>query len=84
MTLAADQAIVEEALDEITERIARMPSNARTREFKARLDPLKRAASTWYHRRPTDDQRAALLESVMDLHERVLNEVPTLPPPAEP
>jgi len=83
MTFAADQAIIEEALDEIAERISRMPSNARTREFRARLEPLKRAASAWHMRVPTDDQRAALLESVMDLHGRVLAEVPTLPPPPE-
>lgn len=83
-TFAADQAILEEALEEIAERISRMPANARTRELRARLDPLRRAGQAWHLRQPTEDQRAALLESVMDLHARVLAEVPTLPPPKEP
>jgi hypothetical protein len=63
--------VIADALAGILDDLAALPATPKTRELQARADNYRRALESWGHMRPTDAQRDALRDLVLDLHARV-------------
>jgi hypothetical protein len=74
-----DKLMIEQALLEAGEYVARMPPSAGARELRARLESFRRAVESWgtVHR-PTREQVAALVEQVNEVRRIATTTAPTL------
>lgn len=64
--------IVEQGLADALERLNEMPASERVRELRTRAMTFERAYKTWNTQPPSEEQRAALTRSVLDLSVEVL------------
>lgn len=64
--------IVEQGLADALERLNEMPASERVRELRAKAMSFERAYRTWATQPPSEEQRAALTRSVLDLNVEVI------------
>jgi len=65
-------AIVQQALSDIVERLAEMPTTPRVVELRHKATSYDVVVQTWDTRPPTETARAAMLKSVLDLSVEVI------------
>jgi hypothetical protein len=65
-------AIVQQALSDIVERLAEMPTTPRVVELRHKATSYDVVVKTWETRPPTETARAAMLKSVLDLSVEVM------------
>jgi hypothetical protein len=64
--------IVQQSLEDILERLNSLEPTARIRELHAKARQYERAVKVWPAKPPTEEQRAAMMKSVMELHVEVI------------
>ena len=64
--------IVRTALADIVERLAEMPANADVRELRMQAASFSRVVREWDSRPPSEEQRAEMTKSVIDLNVKVM------------
>ncbi len=64
--------IVRTALADIVERLAEMPANAEVRELRMQAASFSRVVREWDARAPSEEQRAEVMKSVIDLNVKVI------------
>lgn len=64
--------ILEHALGDLTERLRELPVNTETDALYARARLAERQLDHWRARPPTEEARAALFKSVIDLNLEVM------------
>jgi hypothetical protein len=64
--------IVQQALSDIVERLAEMPTSPRVVELRHKATSYDVVVKTWETRAPTETARAAMLKSVLDLSVEVM------------
>ena len=64
--------IVRTALADIVERLAEMPANAEVRELRMQAASFSRVVREWDIIPPSEDQRAEVTKSVIDLNVKVI------------
>ena len=64
--------IVRTALADIVERLAEMPANAEVRELRMQAASFSRVVREWDSRPPSEEQRAEMTKSVIDLNVKVM------------
>ncbi len=72
MEIATQIHALEKALDEIRVALDDMSQTPRVRDYKAAAASYARMIDTWLQSHPSDAQRDAVLECVMDLHSEVV------------
>ena len=65
-------AIVEQALADTLDRLDELPADARTRALRAQATALQRVVQTWPHQPPSDTQRSAMVDLVLQLNIAVM------------
>jgi hypothetical protein len=65
-------AIVQQALSDIVERLAEMPTTPRVVELRHKASSFDVVVKTWEARPPTETARASMLKSVIDLSVEVM------------
>ena len=65
--------IVRTALADIVERLAEMSANAEVRELRMQAASFSRVVREWDARPPTEEQRAEMTKSVIDLNVKVIS-----------
>jgi len=65
-------AIVEQSLADANERLHDHVGSPRVRELRSRAQTYDRALQSWKTLPPTEEQRAALLKLVLELHLEVI------------
>ncbi|MGH7269201.1 MAG: hypothetical protein ACREJ3_02120 [Polyangiaceae bacterium] len=65
-------AIVEQSLADAIERLGDLPPSPRERELRTKAESYERSFRVWSARSPTEEQRAALLKLVLELHVEVI------------
>lgn len=68
---------LEQLLDEAAEHVARMPKSAGARELGARLERCRRTLQSWGAFRPSDEQREALRQQILEVVGIARNVSPT-------
>jgi hypothetical protein len=66
-------AIVEQSLADANERLRDLVGSPRVRELRSRAQSYERAVQSWKTLPPTEEQRAALLRLVLELHVEVIS-----------
>jgi hypothetical protein len=66
-------AIVEQSLADASERLRDLVGSPQVRELRARAQAYERAVQNWKTLPPTEEQRAALLKLVLELHVEVIS-----------
>jgi hypothetical protein len=66
-------AIVEQSLADAIERLRDLVGSPRVRELRSRALAYERALQSWKTLPPTEEQRAALLKLVLELHVEVIS-----------
>jgi hypothetical protein len=66
-------AIVEQSLADAAERLRDLVGSPRVRELRSRAQSYERAVQSWKTLPPTEEQRAALLRLVLELHVEVIS-----------
>lgn len=69
--LSGEIAIIDGALSDIEEELAKAAASSRTRALRAKFETYRRVMSGWEHRPPNESQCATLFECVMELHDEV-------------
>jgi hypothetical protein len=64
--------IVEQSLEDILLRLESLPPSPRARELAAKARVYERAVNQWPAQAPTEEQRAAMLKCVIELHLEVM------------
>ena len=64
--------IVRTALADIVERLAEMPADAEVRELRMQAASFSRVVREWDTRPPSEEQRAEMTKSVIDLNVKVI------------
>ncbi len=64
--------IVRTALADIVERLAEMPVNAEVRELRIQAASFSRIVREWDSRPPSEEQRAAVTNNVIELNVKVI------------
>ena len=64
--------IVRTALADIVERLAEMPATADVRELRMQAASFSRVVREWDARPPSEEQRAEMTKSVIDLNVKVM------------
>lgn len=64
--------IVRQALDDILERLSDLAPTARVRELRTKAMAYDRTVRAWESRPPTEQERSAMLRSVIDLNVDVI------------
>jgi hypothetical protein len=72
MDTATQVHALEKALDEINVALDDMAQTPRVRDYKAATASYARMIDTWLDSSPSDAQRDAVFECVMDLHSEVV------------
>jgi hypothetical protein len=72
MDIATQVNALEKALDEIRLSLDDMAQTPRVRDYKAATASYSRMIDTWIDSNPSDAQRDAVFECVMDLHSEVV------------
>jgi hypothetical protein len=65
-------AIIEQALVDTLERLDELPEDARVRALKVRAQGYQRAARLWATHPPSEEQRTAMVDSVLELNIAVM------------
>jgi hypothetical protein len=65
-------AIVEQALADTLERLDELPDDPRVRALKVKASGYQRAAHAWATTPPSDEQRSAMVDSVLELNISVM------------
>jgi hypothetical protein len=65
-------AIVEQALEDTLERLEELPDDPRVRTLKVKAQGYQRAARAWGTHPPSDEQRTAMVDSVLELNIAVM------------
>jgi hypothetical protein len=65
-------AIVQQALTDIVERLAEMPTTPKVVELRHKASSYDVVVRTWEARPPTETARAAMLKNVLDLSVEVM------------
>jgi hypothetical protein len=63
--------VIEDALAGIFDELASLTATPKTRELRARAENYRLALAKWAHAKPTEAQRGALRDLVLDLHAQV-------------
>ncbi|MDB4994390.1 MAG: hypothetical protein JWM74_1822 [Myxococcaceae bacterium] len=64
--------IVEQGLADVLERLNEMPASPRVRELRTKAMTYERAYKSWDTHAPSEEQRATLTRSVLDLNVEVI------------
>jgi hypothetical protein len=72
MDIATQIQALEKALDEIRVALDDMAPTPRVRDYQAAASSYARMLDTWLDSNPSDAQRDAILECVMDLHSEIV------------
>ncbi len=64
--------IVEQGLADVLERLNEMPASPRVHELRAKAMTYERAYKSWNTFAPSEEQRASLTRSVLDLNVEVI------------
>jgi hypothetical protein len=64
--------IIRRSLEDITARLAEMAPSLKTRELNARAEQLMRRVKDWDYLEPSAEQRAIMMEAVLDLNLAVI------------
>jgi hypothetical protein len=64
--------IVRTALADIVERLAEMPPSAEVRELRIQAASFSRAVREWDQRPPSEERRAEVMKSVIELNVKVI------------
>ena len=65
-------AIIEQALVDTLERLDELPDDPRVRALKVKAQTFQRAARAWATHPPSDEQRTAMVDSVLELNIAVM------------
>lgn len=65
--------IVRTALADIVERLAELPASAEVRELRMQAASFSRVVREWDAIPPTEDQRAEMTKSVIELNVKVIS-----------
>jgi hypothetical protein len=65
-------AIIEQALSDTLERLNELPEDARVRALKVKAQSFQRAARAWGIQPPSEEQRMAMVDSVLELNIAVM------------
>lgn len=72
MKLSTRLSILEHALGDVLERLRELPSTTELDALRRRAKQYERAMDEWRAHPPDEEQRAALLKSVLDLNVEVM------------
>ena len=72
MDIATQIHALEKALDEIRFALGDMSPTPRVRDYEAAASSYSRMIDTWLESSPSDAQRDAVFECVMDLHSEIV------------
>jgi hypothetical protein len=65
-------AIVEQSIEDILDRLEAMDTTARVRELRSKARAYERAVRRWPTQAPAEEQRAAMVKCIIELHVEVM------------